>query len=45
MYSPWSAVKALTDRLAPGSYLVVSHVTGDQIPGDAVKRAVRRGRR
>jgi SAM-dependent methyltransferase len=39
MYSPWSAVRALTGRLAPGSYLVVSHVTGDQIPPAAVQRA------
>jgi S-adenosyl methyltransferase len=39
MYSPWSAVKAITDRLAPGSYLVISHVTGDQIPAGAAARA------
>jgi O-methyltransferase involved in polyketide biosynthesis len=37
--SPWSAVKCITDHLAPGSYLVISHVTGDQIPDDAVRQA------
>jgi hypothetical protein len=36
--SPWQAVKAITDRLAPGSYLVVSHVTGDEITADAVRQ-------
>lgn len=36
---PWSAVRVITDWLAPGSYLVVSHVTGDEIPDDAVRRA------
>lgn len=36
---PWSAVKAITDRLAPGSYLVVSHATGDEMPADAVQQA------
>jgi O-methyltransferase involved in polyketide biosynthesis len=36
---PWSAVKCIVDHLAPGSYLVVSHVTGDEIPDDAVSRA------
>jgi hypothetical protein len=37
--SPWSAVKAITDRLAPGSYVVISHVTSDEITADAVDRA------
>jgi SAM-dependent methyltransferase len=37
--SPWLAVKCITDHLAPGSYVVVSHVTGDEIPQDAVSRA------
>lgn len=37
--SPWSAVRCITDHLAPGSYLVISHVTGDQIPDDAVRQA------
>jgi hypothetical protein len=36
---PWEAVKAITDRLAPGSYLVVSHVTGDELPEEAIDRA------
>jgi hypothetical protein len=36
---PWSAVRVITDHMAPGSYLVVSHVTGDDIPSDAVRRA------
>jgi hypothetical protein len=36
---PWSAVKCIVDHLAPGSYLVVSHVTGDEIPDNAVSRA------
>jgi S-adenosyl methyltransferase len=36
---PWSAVKAITDYLAPGSFLVISHVTGDEIPAEAVRRA------
>ena len=37
--SPWSAVRCITDHLAPGSYLVISHVTGDEISGDAVSQA------
>jgi SAM-dependent methyltransferase len=37
--SPWQAVTAITRRLAPGSYLVVSHVTGDDLPAAAVDRA------
>jgi len=37
--SPWSAVKCITDHLAPGSYVVVSHVTGDEITEDAVGQA------
>lgn len=37
--SPWSAVRAITDHLAPGSYVAVSHVTGDGIPDDAIKQA------
>jgi SAM-dependent methyltransferase len=36
---PWSAVKCIVDHLAPGSYLVISHVTGDGIPDHAVSRA------
>jgi S-adenosyl methyltransferase len=37
--SPWSAVHAIAERLAPGSYVVVSHVTGDEISDGAVKQA------
>jgi SAM-dependent methyltransferase len=37
--SPWQAVSAITRRIAPGSYVVVSHVTGDDIPAEAVNRA------
>jgi len=37
--SPWSAVKCIVDHLAPGSYLVISHVTGDEIPEHSVARA------
>ena len=37
--SPWSAVKCIVDYLAPGSYLVISHVTGDEIPEHAVTQA------
>jgi hypothetical protein len=37
--SPWRAVSAITRRLAPGSYVAVSHVTGDDIPAEAVDRA------
>jgi S-adenosyl methyltransferase len=39
LYDPWDAVTTLTGQLAPGSYLVLSHVTGDQLPADAVNRA------
>jgi hypothetical protein len=37
--SPWSAVRCITDHLAPGSYLVLSHVTSDEITDDAVRQA------
>ncbi|MGH3273491.1 MAG: SAM-dependent methyltransferase [Streptosporangiaceae bacterium] len=37
--SPWQAVRAITSRIAPGSYLVISHVTGDQISAEAVSKA------
>ena len=36
---PWSAVKSITDYLAPGSYLVLSHVTGDNLAPEVVERA------
>ena len=37
--SPWRAVSAITRRIAPGSYVAVSHVTGDDIPAEAVEQA------
>lgn len=37
--SPWQAVSAITRRIAPGSYVAISHVTGDDIPAQAVDRA------
>jgi hypothetical protein len=37
--SPWAAVQTIMDSLAPGSFLVVSHVTSDQMTDDAVQRA------
>jgi hypothetical protein len=36
---PWQAVGDITRRIAPGSYVVVSHVTGDEIRAQAVRRA------
>jgi hypothetical protein len=36
---PWSAVRRITDRLAAGSYVVISHVTADEITDDAARRA------
>jgi trans-aconitate methyltransferase len=36
---PWAAVRCVVDHLAPGSFLVISHVTGDEIPAHAVERA------
>jgi hypothetical protein len=38
---PWAAVRCLVDHLAPGSFLVISHVTGDEIPAAAVRQAER----
>jgi hypothetical protein len=37
--NPWAAVDAYKDRMAPGSYLVLSHVTGDDTPGDIIRQA------
>jgi hypothetical protein len=37
--SPWSAVRWITEHMAPGSYLVISHVTGDEITDEAVRQA------
>jgi SAM-dependent methyltransferase len=36
---PRSIVRCITDHLAPGSYLVISHVTDDQTPAEAIDRA------
>jgi hypothetical protein len=36
---PWAVVNYLKDQIAPGSYLVISHVTADHIPLDAATRA------
>ena len=36
---PWSIVNACKARMAPGSYLVLSHVTGDGTPADMVRQA------
>ena len=36
---PWKIVDCIKDHMAPGSYLVVSHVTGDDLPPDARQHA------
>ena len=36
---PWKIVDCIKDHMAPGSYLVVSHVTGDDLPPDARQQA------
>jgi SAM-dependent methyltransferase len=38
---PWAAVRCLVDHLAPGSFLVLSHVTGDEIAPESVEQAER----
>jgi hypothetical protein len=37
--NPWKIVDCIKDHMAPGSYLVVSHVTGDDLPPDARQHA------
>jgi len=37
--NPRDAVSKLKDAMAPGSFLVLSHVTGDDLPPEATKRA------
>ena len=37
--NPWKIVDCIKDHMAPGSYLAVSHVTGDDIPPDAMQQA------
>jgi len=36
---PWSAVDACKAVMAPGSHLVLSHVTGDGSPAEAIRQA------
>ena len=36
---PWSIVTRYTSMMAPGSYLVLSHVTGDGTPAEAIRQA------
>jgi hypothetical protein len=36
---PWAIVNYLKDHIAPGSYLVISHVTADHIPAPAAEQA------
>jgi hypothetical protein len=36
---PWSITRCIIDHLAPGSYVVISHVTGDEAPPDAIEKA------
>jgi hypothetical protein len=36
---PWGIVNRLKDRMAPGSYLVITHVTADHIPAQAARQA------
>jgi S-adenosyl methyltransferase len=36
---PWGIVNVFKDQMAPGSFLVISHVTADHLPPDAARRA------
>jgi hypothetical protein len=36
---PWGIVNVFKDQVAPGSFLVISHVTADHLPPDAARRA------
>ncbi|MGH3401046.1 MAG: SAM-dependent methyltransferase [Streptosporangiaceae bacterium] len=36
---PWEILEAITHRIAPASYVVISHVTGDQISAEAASEA------
>jgi S-adenosyl methyltransferase len=36
---PWAVVNCYKDLMAPGSYLVISHVTADHLPADASRQA------
>jgi trans-aconitate methyltransferase len=37
--SPWVITRCIIDHLAPGSCVVISHVTGDEAPPGAIERA------
>jgi hypothetical protein len=37
--NPWEITKYLTGKIAPGSYVVISHGTGDQLTPQALARA------
>jgi len=37
--NPHAIVERLKEAMAPGSYLVVSHVTGDELSAEAAQRA------
>jgi hypothetical protein len=36
---PWAVVNCYKDLMAPGSYLVISHVTADHLSAEAARRA------
>ena len=36
---PWSIVRTYMSMMVPGSYLVISHVTGDGTPAEAIRQA------
>jgi S-adenosyl methyltransferase len=36
---PWDITEYLTSKMAPGSFLVVSHVSGDQLTEEAINQA------
>jgi SAM-dependent methyltransferase len=36
---PWAVVERIKRKLAPGSYVVISHVTGDEMPAESVRAA------
>ena len=36
---PWALVDQIKHKLAPGSYVVISHVTADEIPAGAARQA------
>ena len=37
--NPWALVDRIKRKLAPGSYVVISHVTADEIPAGAARQA------